>query len=116
MTPSFRDRLMSLHRRAYACKTPDEWGKLAEQLDCPVDARDQFWKTANVARKAGMSPEKAFPLSGEVTCELSLTCLPGDLVWWRNAVGEIVQGELIEFDNGTASVQTKNGTVAIRCT
>lgn len=109
MTPSTRDRIMSLHRRAYQCSSLDQWYDLAKKLDCPSDVVEQFWKTAQTAKEAGMSKEKAFPLSGEVFKRLDQTCLPGDLVWSRNLAGEVTQGELAEWDNGTAIIKTKDG-------
>ncbi len=66
MTAFTFDRIMSLHRRAYKCETLNDWWELAEVLDCPVDARDQFWKTAQAAKDAGMSAKQAFPLTGEM--------------------------------------------------
>lgn len=65
MTAFMFDRIMSLHRRAYECEDRQAWEELAIKLDCPVEARDQFWKTAEAARDAGMSKEKAFPLTGD---------------------------------------------------
>jgi hypothetical protein len=115
MTPAMRDRIMSLHRRAYDCKSLEQWWELASTLDCPVDARDQFWKTAQEAKKAGMDKKQAFPLAGEVFKELALDCIPGDLVWFRNLLGEIVEAELVEWDNGTAIVKNKKGEQAVRC-
>ena len=114
LTPSERDRIMSLHRRAYACKDFEAWCDLAKQLDCPVDAVDQFWKTAQTAKDAGMDPKQAFPLSGEHTRHLGRDCLPGDLVWWRTVAGVVTNGELVEWDNGTAIVRNVDGEHPVR--
>jgi hypothetical protein len=115
MTPFTRDRIMSLHRSAYQCEDLEAWWELAEQLDCPVEARDQFWKTAQTAKESGMTAKQAFPLAGEVFKELSLDCLPGDLVWYRNLSGEVSEGELREWDNGTAIVRRQGKESAVRC-
>lgn len=115
MTPSQRDRIMSLHRRAYQCETLDQWWALARKLECPIEAIDQFWRTAQTAKNAGMSKEKAFPLSGEVFKVLDRDCLPGDLVWWRTVAGEISEGELKEWDSNVAVVENRTGRHAVEC-
>lgn len=64
------DRIMSLHRRAYAIHaeggTLEDWLKLADQLKLRQDAQIQFFQTAHTAYTSGMTARKAFPLSGEL--------------------------------------------------
>ena len=115
MQPSERDRIMSLHRRAYACATETDWHDLAQKLGCPIEAVDQFWRTAQQAKDAGMSAKEAFPLAGEVTKPLSLDCQPGDLVWWRTVNDKIEEAEFVEWDNYTAIVRNASGLKAVRC-
>ncbi len=45
---------------------------------------------------------------------LSLTCIPGSLVSWREMSGEVDCGVLKEWDNGTAIVANEDGTKAVR--
>ncbi len=64
------DRIMSLHRRAYAVHEEGgslaDWLKLADQLHLRRDAQVQFFQTAHTAYTSGMTAKKAFPLSGEL--------------------------------------------------
>lgn len=113
MTPFTRDRIMSLHRRAYACETQDAWWTLARTLDCPVEAIDQIWKTARAARAADMPPDLAFPLSGQFSHHLDLERLPGDRVWWRDADGAVAEGTLVEWVGRTAVLTTPSGRVSV---
>lgn len=114
VTPFTFDRIMSLHRQAYRCETIQEWWDLAQRLDCPVDARDQFFKTAQLAKESGMSEKQAFPLTGDIPAgtgrppvkPLDRSCQPGDWVWWKQLDQTRFEGVLKEWDSNVAIVTT----------
>lgn len=85
------------------------------RLDCPVDAIDQFWSTARTAKECGMTPQKAFPFSGEYESELTRASLPGDFVWWRTVANVVADGQLVEWDSNVAIVETSDGKKAVEC-
>jgi len=62
-----RDRGMSLHRRAHACRSEEEWQELAPSLGVTdPETIKQIWRTAGAARLGGMTKQKAFPLTHEM--------------------------------------------------
>lgn len=57
---------MSTYRRAYECKSFDDWLVLSKKLNITTEIMYPAWEVATAAKAAGMDKKLAFPLIGEL--------------------------------------------------